>query len=98
MIAQLTRYFDFLFESIIIITEYPSQRLQNVLESRKIVLYAGVDPSAASLHVGNLAVLITLLHFHLHGHKVVSLVCLLPFPTFINSPARLDWWGDRTGR
>ena len=54
--------------------DFASQRLQNVLETRKIALYAGVDPSAESLHVGNLAVLMALLHFHLHGHKVVPLV------------------------
>jgi tyrosyl-tRNA synthetase len=59
-------------------TESPSQHLQNVLESRKIALYAGIDPSAASLHVGNLAVLMTLLHFHLHGHKVIPLVGFCP--------------------
>ncbi|KIM20683.1 hypothetical protein M408DRAFT_81597 [Serendipita vermifera MAFF 305830] len=58
MIAQVTR----------------SVRLQKTLETRKITLYAGVDPSAESLHVGNLAVLVTLLHFHLHGHNVIPLI------------------------
>ncbi|CAG7850859.1 Tyrosine--tRNA ligase {ECO:0000256/RuleBase:RU361234} {ECO:0000256/RuleBase:RU361234}; AltName: Full=Tyrosyl-tRNA synthetase {ECO:0000256/RuleBase:RU361234} [Serendipita indica DSM 11827] len=56
------------------VAQLTSQNLQEVVEKRKIAVYAGVDPSAASLHVGNLAVLITLLHFHLNGHKVISLI------------------------
>ena len=34
------------------------------------VVYAGFDPTAPSLHVGNLLVLTSLLHFHRAGHKV----------------------------
>lgn len=37
-------------------------------------MYAGVDPSAASLHVGNLLPLLGLLHFALHGHTALALV------------------------
>lgn len=77
MIAQVTRCaFSSLFQTLSN-THSASQRLQNVLETRKIALYAGVDPSAESLHVGNLAVLMTLLHFHLHGHNVIPLVRVL---------------------
>ncbi|GAA5936354.1 hypothetical protein JCM10213_000291, partial [Rhodosporidiobolus nylandii] len=37
-------------------------------------VYLGVDPSARSLHVGNLLALIGLLHFRLQGHNAVSLI------------------------
>lgn len=38
-------------------------------------VYAGVDPSAASMHVGNLLPLLALLHCALHGHTALVLVC-----------------------
>lgn len=37
-------------------------------------IYSGVDPSAISLHVGNLLPLIALLHCSLHGHNSLVLV------------------------
>ena len=37
-------------------------------------VYSGVDPSAASLHVGNLLPLLSLLHFALRGHTALVLV------------------------
>ncbi|GAA5929193.1 tyrosine--tRNA ligase MSY1 [Sporobolomyces koalae] len=37
-------------------------------------VYLGVDPSARSLHVGNLLALIGLLHFRLAGHNAISLI------------------------
>lgn len=40
-------------------------------------VYLGVDPSAASLHVGNLLALIGLLHFKLQGHTSIALVSSL---------------------
>lgn len=42
--------------------------------SKKSTVYLGVDPSADSLHVGNLVALMTLLHFHIRGHQVIALV------------------------
>lgn len=41
--------------------------------------YAGVDPTASSLHIGHLLPLMNLLHFYLNGHHVIALV-LLPSP------------------
>jgi tyrosyl-tRNA synthetase len=38
------------------------------------VVYAGFDPTAKSLHVGNLLVVIALLHFQIHGHHPVALI------------------------
>ena len=48
-------------------------KLVSLLESpAPSVVYAGFDPTAPSLHVGNLLVLSSLLHFHRAGHKVGS--------------------------
>ncbi|ODN98321.1 tyrosine-tRNA ligase [Cryptococcus wingfieldii CBS 7118] len=37
-------------------------------------IYAGVDPSASSLHVGNLLPLLGLLHFQTKGHQSIALI------------------------
>ena len=41
------------------------------------VIYAGFDPTAPSLHVGNLLVVTSLLHFHRAGRKVFFIFLLL---------------------
>lgn len=38
-------------------------------------MYAGFDPTADSLHIGNLLVLINLLHWQRGGHNVIAVVC-----------------------
>lgn len=42
--------------------------------SRPITLYAGFDPTAPSLHVGHLVVLVVLRRFQLAGHHPIALV------------------------
>ncbi len=42
--------------------------------SQPICLYAGFDPTAESLHLGNLFIIVTLRRFQMKGHKVVVLV------------------------
>jgi tyrosyl-tRNA synthetase len=42
--------------------------------SKPISLYLGVDPTAASLHVGNLVVVLVLKRFQLAGHRPIALV------------------------
>jgi tyrosyl-tRNA synthetase len=37
-------------------------------------VYAGFDPTADSLHIGNLLVLVGLLHFQRAGHNPVALL------------------------
>lgn len=37
-------------------------------------MYLGVDPTAKALHVGHLLPFMCLLHFHLYGHTVISVV------------------------
>ncbi|MGH7196549.1 MAG: tyrosine--tRNA ligase [Candidatus Saccharimonadales bacterium] len=44
------------------------------LDKKKFTLYFGVDPSADSMTVGNLAAAIMVRHFLEHGHKVILLV------------------------
>ena len=52
-----------------------SRQVQNYVETPRTV-YLGVDPTAKSLHVGNLVALIALLHFQLEGHDIIALVSL----------------------
>lgn len=40
----------------------------------KLKVYCGVDPTAKSLHVGNLVQLMVLLHFKRYGHDAIALV------------------------
>ncbi|KAI8078771.1 tyrosine-tRNA ligase [Halteromyces radiatus] len=37
-------------------------------------IYCGVDPTASSLHLGNLLTLMGLFHFHIRGHQTIALV------------------------
>ena len=58
-------------------------------------VYSGVDPSAASLHVGNLLPLLSLLHFALRGHTALVLVrCFLA--SLLTADRRCDgiYWGS----
>jgi tyrosyl-tRNA synthetase len=42
--------------------------------SKPITLYLGVDPTAPSMHLGNLVVCLVLKRFQLAGHKPIPLV------------------------
>ncbi|KAJ7579167.1 hypothetical protein C8J56DRAFT_338069 [Mycena floridula] len=46
----------------------------NALEASPQVIYAGVDPTASSLHIGHLVPLMSLLHFQLRGHTIIPLI------------------------
>lgn len=48
--------------------------LEHLLRSRKVGFYAGIDPTAPSLHLGHLLPLMVLFWVSLHGHNVVLLV------------------------
>lgn len=58
-------------------------------------MYAGIDPTAGYLHVGHLVPLLSLFHFHIRGHRVIPLVCLLLFIT--QNPSHLTQIGGATG-
>src|SRR5258706_6113569 len=44
------------------------------LNSRSRVAYVGFDPSASSLHIGNLVQIMLLVHFQRAGNKPIALV------------------------
>ncbi|GJQ81769.1 hypothetical protein Trydic_g315 [Trypoxylus dichotomus] len=46
----------------------------DLLNAKAQTVYAGFDPTADSLHVGNLLVLINLLHWQRGGHNVIALL------------------------
>ncbi|KAJ3192675.1 tyrosyl-tRNA synthetase [Irineochytrium annulatum] len=52
----------------------PPDELTALLARSKTMVYAGFDPTAPSLHVGNLLTLISLLHFRLQGHDAICLL------------------------
>ncbi|KAK4035880.1 hypothetical protein OUZ56_027960 [Daphnia magna] len=51
----------------------PSLNLQKLL-SQPQCYYAGFDPTADSLHIGNLLVLMTMLHWERAGHQLIALI------------------------
>jgi tyrosyl-tRNA synthetase len=48
--------------------------LEEQLKNEMTLAYIGFDPTAASLHIGNLATIMLLMHFQLAGHKPIALV------------------------
>lgn len=50
------------------------ERLPRLLQSGPQTVYCGFDPTADSLHVGNLLALVGLLHFRSAGHHVVAVL------------------------
>lgn len=57
-----------------LVAQISHPELEDLLASQKITLYAGADPTAKSLHIGNLIPLMVLLHFSLRGHHPLTLV------------------------
>jgi len=50
------------------------KKLRKKLKKEKIVLYCGFDPTAPSLHIGNLLLVLTLKRFQNFGHKPIALI------------------------
>jgi tyrosyl-tRNA synthetase len=48
--------------------------LRRSLEAGQVTFYGGFDPTAASLHIGNLVLLLTMRRFQLAGHRPIGLV------------------------
>lgn len=61
-------------ESRSLISHLTSRSLVSHLSTSPRTVYSGVDPSASSLHVGNLLPLFTLAHFARYNHKPIVLV------------------------
>jgi tyrosyl-tRNA synthetase len=80
------------------------EELKSVLRSPR-TLYAGFDPTAESLHIGNLVPLLALRRFQLAGHRPIALVGgatgLIGDPSFkaserqLNSNEVVEGWVDR---
>ena len=45
-----------------------------ILDDEPVAFYWGVDPSADSMHIGQLAMAMMIRHFIAHGHKATLLV------------------------
>ncbi len=54
--------------------QYSSENLGEITDGNKRTVYLGVDPTADSIHVGNLAVYMLLRRFADAGHKVILLI------------------------
>jgi tyrosyl-tRNA synthetase len=48
--------------------------LRSALNSSRVTFYAGFDPTAPGLHIGNLALLLTMRRLQLAGHRPIGLV------------------------
>jgi tyrosyl-tRNA synthetase len=51
-----------------------TEGVQEVLARERVVAYIGFDPTAASLHVGSLLVMMALAHMQRQGHSPIALV------------------------
>lgn len=58
-----------------------SPDLVDHVDAGPTAIYCGVDPTASSLHLGNLVTLLGLLHFHIKGHTTIGLVSILQLHT-----------------
>ncbi|MES1210218.1 MAG: tyrosine--tRNA ligase, partial [Pseudomonadota bacterium] len=56
-----------------LVQQTTAENMAEVL-SKPVVVYSGFDPTATSLHAGNLVPLMLLTHLRRHGHKVLPLV------------------------
>ena len=48
------------------------EALSKLLDSKSVTLYCGFDPTADSLHVGNLVPLLAMRRFQLAGHRPIA--------------------------
>ena len=80
--------------------------LRQSLSSGAVTLYCGFDPTAPSLHLGNLAQIVTMRRFQLAGHKPLAVVGgatgLIGDPKMsgernLNSEDIVVEWGQRIG-
>ncbi|MEY4348344.1 MAG: hypothetical protein RIS43_763 [Actinomycetota bacterium] len=82
------------------------EALSKALAEGSVTLYCGFDPTAPSLHLGNLAQIVTMRRFQLAGHKPLALVGgatgLIGDPKMsgernLNSEDIVVEWGNRIG-
>lgn len=56
------------------IEDKTSEEIPKILSEEKVTCYDGFDPTADSLHVGNLVGIMTLAHYQRHGHRPIVLM------------------------
>ena len=56
------------------IVVFGSENLGEIMAASTTTVYAGFDPTADTLHVGNLLTIMALLHFRRAGHRVIAVV------------------------
>ena len=61
-----------------LVHQQTSPKLAEIFAEGKKGVYAGFDPTADSLHVGNLVTIMALLHFQRAGHRPIVLVRTMP--------------------
>ncbi|MCD6486035.1 MAG: tyrosine--tRNA ligase [Syntrophobacterales bacterium] len=66
--------YDVLHERGFIEQVTDEESTRDLLERENITCYIGFDPTAASLHVGSLVPIMSLMHMQHHGHKLIALV------------------------
>jgi tyrosyl-tRNA synthetase len=57
-----------------LVHQVSAPELRDVLRTRRVVGYVGFDPTADSLHVGNLMHLVNLMRFQQAGHRPIGLI------------------------
>lgn len=57
-----------------LLSQLTSDALENEAEKTKLGVYLGADPTADSLHLGNLLPFMVLMHFYIRGHDVFPLI------------------------
>jgi tRNA synthetases class I (W and Y) len=71
LISSTTKYNLSKSLLILILSDY---KLAEHLQQGKITAYVGLDPTAESLHLGNLMTLMPLIHLFVQGHNIIPLV------------------------
>ena len=66
--------YDVLYERGFIEQVTDEEPIQRLLEEEKVTCYIGFDPTAASLHIGSLVPIMSLMHMQRCGHRVIALV------------------------
>ena len=72
--ATATNVLDTLRERGFVAQVSDEPAFRRVLDSGPITVYQGFDPTATSLHVGNLVGIMTLAHFQRAGHRPIAVV------------------------
>ncbi len=70
----MTNAYDILLERGFVEQVSDEERLRQILQETTVTAYVGYDPTAASLHVGNLLSIMMLGHLQRAGHRPIALL------------------------